>query len=236
VLEDGRDGLKLLLRRLLVWRVGVGYWLFALAFIVPVFILGSLFNPLFKGDTFSFEDLKLGFEIVPMFIAFFIISGLGQELGWTGYLTPRLQARYSALTASIIRAVFAGLWHLPLYLYSRQQPPALADFPYGGWIAAKGFLVAFGTMFVLFQIPWSIFHTWIFNNTGGSLLLVAVTHASEIWVAYLMLSAGIDPSNLDNYWGYGGLLFAVAIIIVIMTGPQNLSRKRKRIVHHPKLG
>lgn len=27
--EDGRAGLKLMLRRLLIWRVGIGYWLFA---------------------------------------------------------------------------------------------------------------------------------------------------------------------------------------------------------------
>jgi hypothetical protein len=122
-----------------------------------------------------------------------------------------------------------------LFLYSRLQHPALADFPYSGWIAQKGFLVALGAL-MMFLLPWSIFYTWIFNNTRGSLLLVAVLHGSEIWVAYWMLSAGINPSNLDNYWGYGAVMVLIAIIIVIMTGSQNLSRKRKRIVHQPSPG
>jgi len=51
-----------------------------------------------------------------------------------------------------------------------------------------------------------------------------------------MLSAGINPNNLDNYWGYGAVMVLIAIIIVIMTGSQNLSRKHNRIVHQPSPG
>ena len=93
-----------------------------------------------------------------------------------------------------------------------------------------------GVFVLVFVLPWSIFYTWIFNNTGGSLLLVAVLHGSEIWAAYWMLSAGIDPRNLDNYWGYGAFMLVIATIIVITTGPKNLSRKRARIVHQSSLG
>ena len=105
VVEDGRAGLKLMLSRLLIWRVGIGYWLFAFLFIVPAILLGSVLNPLFNGDPLSFSNIKPAFEIMPMFISFFIISGLGQELGWTGFLTPRLQARFGALTSCVIRAI-----------------------------------------------------------------------------------------------------------------------------------
>ena len=228
---DGRAGLKLMFRRLLIWRVGIGYWLFAILFLIPAIFLGSLLNPLFNGDPISFSNIKPSFEILLMFISFIIVAGLGQELGWTGFLTPRLQAHFSALTACIIRAIFGGIWHLPLFFYARLQPPALADFPYGGWIAQKGFLVAIGAAVLMFLFPWSIFFAWIFNNTRGSLLLVAVLHGSEILVAYWMLSTGINPNNLDNYWGYGVVLAVIAIIIVITTGTQNLSRQRARIVH-----
>jgi len=234
-LEDGRGGLKLMLRRLLIWRVAIGYWFFAFLFLVPAILLGSLVNPLFNGDPLSFKDMKPTFEILPMFLIFFIVAGLGQELGWTGFLMPRLQARFSALTSCVIRAILVGIWHLPLLLYSRFQHPSLADFPYAGWIAQKGFLVAVGALFLMFMIPWSIFFTWIFNNTRGSLLLVAVLHGSEIWVAYWMLSSGIKPSNLDNYWGYGAVLVLIATLIVITTGSQNLSRKHKRIVHQSSI-
>jgi membrane protease YdiL (CAAX protease family) len=227
--EDGRAGLKQMLSRLLIWRVGIGYWIFAILFLVPAILLGSVVNPLFNGDPISFSDMEPTFLILPMFIGFFIVAGLGQELGWTGFLMPRLQARFGALTSSVIRAIFVGVWHLPLFLFSRLQPATLADFPYGAWIAQKGFLVAIVTTTLMFSLPWSIFFTWIFNNTRGSLLLVAILHTSEIWVAYCMMSAGINPNNLDNYWGYGMVLILTALIIVGINGPQNLSRKHKRI-------
>jgi membrane protease YdiL (CAAX protease family) len=219
-----------MLNRLLIWRVEIGYWLFAFLFPVPVIFLGSMANPLFNGDPLSFNHMRPAFDILPMFIGFFIVAGLGQELGWTGFLMPRLQARYSALTSCVIRAILGGIWHLPLFLYSRLEPAALSDLQYSGWIAQKGFPVALAAL-LMFQLSWSILYTWIFNNTRGSLLLVAVLHGSEIWVAYWMLSAGIDPSNLDNYWGYGVVMVAVVIIIVITTGVKNLSRKCTRVVH-----
>ena len=235
-IEDGSAGLKLMLRRMLIWRVGIGYWLFAILFLVPAFLLGSVVNPIFNGDPISFTNMQPAFDILPLFIGFFIVAGLGQELGWTGFLIPRLQARFSALTSSIIRALLVGIWHLPLFIYSRLQLPALAAFPYSGWIAQKGFLVAIGAPFVMFLLPWSIFFSWVFNNTKGSLLLVAVLHGSEIWVAYWMVRAGINPNNLDNYWGYGAVMILIAIMIIIRTGSRNLSSKHNRIVHQPTVG
>lgn len=229
--EDGREGLKLMLKQLMIWRVGIGYWLFALLFLVPAVLIGSLANPLFNGDPLSLDSMRPAFELLPMYVSFFIVAGLGQELGWTGFLTPRLQARFSALNSCVIRAFLVGLWHLPLLFYSRLQHPAFADFQYSEWIAQKGFLVALGTITLIFLLPWSIFFSWIFNNTRGSLLLVAVLHGSEIWVAYWMLSTGINPGNLDNYWGYGAVMVVIAAIIVLTNGSQNLSRKYERIVH-----
>lgn len=233
---DGGTGLKVMLSRLLIWRVGIGYWLFAILFLVPAILLGSLLNPLFNGDPISFSNIKPAFNIVPMFIIFFIVAGLGQELGWTGFLIPRLQARFGALTACVIRAILIGIWHLPLLIYSGLQPYALADFPYGIWIAQKGFLVAFATMILMLILPWSIFFTWIFNNTKGSLLLVAVLHGSEIWVPYWMMSTGVSPEKLDNYWGYGMVMVLTAIVIVLISGSQNLSRKHNRIVYRQTFG
>jgi len=234
--EDGRAGLKLMLGRLLVWGGGVGYWCFAVLFLVPAILLGSLVNPLFNGDPLSFRNMRPAFDLLPMFITFILIAGLGQELGWTGFLLPRLQARFSALTACIIRAVLVGIWHLPLFIFSRLHPAALAGFQYAGWIAQKGFWAAILVATLLFMLPWSILLTWTFNNTRGSLLLVSILHGSEIWVAYWMLSTGINPANLDNYWGYGGVLVLTALLIVLLTGSQDLSRKHKRIVHQPSPG
>ena len=228
-IADGREGLKLLFGRLLIWRVGIGWWLFAVLFLAVAFPVGSLLNPLFGGDSVDFSNMQPLYQIIPMFIIFIITAGLGEELGWTGFLTPRLQARYSALVSSLIRGVLWGFWHIPLFIYSGLDHPSLADFPYSGWVSQKGFLIAMGAFILINQIPWSIFYTWIFNSTRGSLLLVAILHGSEVWVAYWWLSTGVDPNNFDNYWAYGVVMVVTAIVIVLAAGPKNLSRKHERI-------
>jgi membrane protease YdiL (CAAX protease family) len=231
--EDGRAGLELMLSRLLIWRVGIGYWLFAVLFVALAILLGSLLNPLFNGDALDFSSMGHPLQIIPIFFIFFIVAGLGEELGWTGFLMPRLQASHGALTSSIIRSVICGVWHLPLLIYLRLDHPSLADFPYSGWIAQMGLPVTIGVLTLLIILPWSVFYTWIFNNTRGSLLLVAVLHGSEIWVAYGMLNTGIDPRNFHNFWGYGAIIAVAAIIITLTNGAQDLSRKYKRIVRQP---
>jgi membrane protease YdiL (CAAX protease family) len=228
-IADGREGLKQLFGRLLIWRVGIGYWLFAVLFLPVAVLVGLLLNPLFGGEAVGFSNMQPLYQIVPMFILFIITAGLGEELGWTGFLTPRLQDRYSALVSSIIRGVLWGFWHIPLFIYSGLDHPSLADFPYSGWVSQKGFLIAMGAFILINQIPWSIFYTWIFNNTRGSLLLVAVLHGSEVWVAYWMLSTGVDASNFDNYWAYGVVMLVTAVVITLIFGAQNLSRKYERI-------
>jgi membrane protease YdiL (CAAX protease family) len=228
---DGRRGLKLLVSRLLTWRVGIGYWLFASCFILLAVVIGTLINPLFHGASISLRKVEPGFNLPLMFLSFFIVSGIGQELGWTGFLIPMLQVQVNAFAACIIRSILVSIWHLPIFIYSIVQPQALIDFQYAGWIAQKGFLVAVLSATFLFQLPWSIFFSWIFNNTKGSLLLVSVLHGSEIWVAYWMMSAGINPANLDNFWGYGVVMLVSSSIIVAIYGPRFLSRNYVRIFH-----
>jgi membrane protease YdiL (CAAX protease family) len=229
--EDGKAGLKLLWRRLIIWQVKIGYWLFALFFLVPAIMLGSVINPLFNGDSIDFNNIQPLSSFIPLFFIFVILAGIGEELGWSGFLTPRLQARYSALTTSLIRAVLVCIWHLPLFIYSSLGSPSFADLHYSGWISQLGLSQSLVAFTFLFLIPWSIFSTWIFNNTRGSLLLVAVLHGSEVWAAYWMVSTGIDPANFSNWWGYGAVMFAAAVIIVLSNGAANLSRKHERIAH-----
>ena len=230
-IADGREGLKLLFGRLLIWRVGIGYWLFAVLFLGVAVLVGLLLNPLFGGEKADFSNMQPLYQIVPMFLMFIITAGLGEELGWTGFLTPRLQARYSALVSSLIRGVLWGFWHFPLFIFSGLDHPSLADFPYSGWVSQKGFLIAMGAFILFNQIPWSIFYTWIFNSTRGSLLLVAILHGSEVWVAYWWLSTGVDANTFDNYWAYGVVMVVTAVVIVLAAGAKNLSRKHERIKH-----
>jgi membrane protease YdiL (CAAX protease family) len=221
--EGRKGGVRELLGRLLIWRVGIRWWLFALLFtIVPSVAALYLFN-LLGGPAVDWSGLKPLSSVVPMFVMLTIFAGMGEEFGWRGFALPRLQARYSALVSSLIVGLVWGIWHIPLFLtQGTTQSRWLAD---AGWV-----LPILG--YTLFCMAWSIQYTWVFNNTKGSVLLAAVMHgAGNVWLG----------GYIDVYRGhFGGVLVftavmaVVSIIIVLIAGPANLSRTNERNVLEPE--
>src|SRR5919112_3976238 len=111
----GRGALRKLLGRLLTWRVSPIWYL--VVFLGPAALVGGVvgLNALMGGPTRSLGMPLLGATI---FFAFSVVPGsaLAEEIGWRGYVLPRLQSRMSALSASLFLAPIWALWHLPLFL------------------------------------------------------------------------------------------------------------------------
>jgi membrane protease YdiL (CAAX protease family) len=222
-IEGRKGGVRELLGRVLIWRVGIQWWAFALLFtIIPSVAALYLFN-LLGGPTVDWSGLKPLSSVVPMFIMLTIFAGMGEEFGWRGFAMPRLQARYNALVSSLIVGLVWGIWHIPLFLtQGTTQSEWLAD---AGWIPAV-------VGYTLFCMAWSIQYTWLFNNTKGSVLLAAVMHgAGNVWLG----------GYIDVYRGhFGGILTFTAVmaivstIIVLIAGPANLSRTNARNVLEPE--
>ena len=98
-----------------------------------------------------------------------IFVALGEEVGWRGYALPALQARYSALIASLILGVMWALWHLPVFF---NPDTSYSDLPF--------------FLFVAFLVPVAILMTWLFNSTAGSVFMAMLFHAvmnsaDELW-------------------------------------------------------
>ena len=145
----------------------------------------------------------LGFSIFPG-------SALGEEIGWRGYALPRLQARRSALSASLIIGPIWALWHLPLWL-----------------TGAPGRTPILYAAFVVSAFALSVLLTWVYNSTGGSLLLVVLLHATinlPIRLLYDSLGSRVTVPVLL----YFGLTVVAAIVVVIVAGPKHLSRKHRK--------
>ena len=205
----GRGALRKLLGRLLIWRVNPLWYL--VVFLGPVALVGGVvpLNALLGGPALSLGMPLLGAAI---FFGFSIFPGsaLGEEIGWRGYVLPRLQSRMSALSASLFLAPIWALWHLPLWLQGKPfQTPTL----YAG--------------FVVSAFALSVILTWVYNSTGGSLLMVVLLHATVNLPQTLTIdelgSRATVPLLL--YWG---LMVVAAIVVVIVAGPKHLSRKHRK--------
>ena len=217
---SGKAGLRAMFARLLIWRVGIGYWAFSLIAFALMFLGGTVLAALFSGSTLHVNLNQPLYMIVPMIILqFFFDSGLGEELGWRGFLLPRLQARHSALFSSLILGIAWAVWHLPLFMLEGMSP----TYEFGQAIGVIPALLAY-TIFIV--IPYAILFTWMYNNTKGSLLLIFVFHSSQAWFELFR-----DPNNLFGpYLGFAAILTVTAIIVIISSGTKNLSRKNERII------
>jgi membrane protease YdiL (CAAX protease family) len=60
-----------------------------------------------------------------MFLAFFI-GALGEELGWSGYVTDSMQDRWNALRASILLGLVWATWHIVPFVLVHRSPAWIA--------------------------------------------------------------------------------------------------------------
>ena len=135
-----------------------------------------------------------------MFFAFFV-GALGEELGWSGYITDPLQERWNALQTGVILGLVSVVWHLvPLLLIGRSPT----------WIA----------WWCLYAVAARVLIVWLYNNTGKSVFAVALFHATLnlTWMLF-----PVDGSHFDMR--LGGLVMAVvAVMVTVVWGPQTLVR------------
>lgn len=84
----------------------------------------------------------------------FIVAGGFEELGWSGYALDPLQDRWNALRAAVLLGSVCAVFHyVPLLQHGRSA----------GWIA----------WWSLFTVAHRVLITWIYNNTGRSVLTAA---------------------------------------------------------------
>jgi membrane protease YdiL (CAAX protease family) len=158
-------------------------------------------------------------RIVVEFVRVLFFGGpLEEELGWRGFLLPRLQARRSAFSASILLGLIWGLWHIPLYfvLGTGQYETAAS--------AGVTFAIA---AFVVWTMGLSVLFTWLFNETGGSLVIAILFHTAVNLAAFV--PAAVGSTGAASFL-YPLITWIVALIVAARYGRQNLSSRPRVVV------
>jgi len=215
----GKAGFRDLFRRFLIWRVGGRWWAYALFMVLGVVILGMVINAVFGLDPLDLSGIPQGLlMVVPIMTMTVITGGLNEELGWRGFLLPRIQGRYNALVAGLIVGVFHGFWHIPLFFIDGLSP-------YQELVGYMGVVPAILGYALVYVTPWSILYTCLLNNTKGSLLMMAIHHGSQAWVLALW-----NVSSPKGFLGLSAAMTIVAIVVVLIFGAENLSKTSERYV------
>ncbi len=167
-LVDGRAGVRDLRRKLLHFRVHIGWYAVALlllpasAFAAAIALAGV--EPVVALVT---NPGILATVIVGAIVAFVLVNWW-EETAWTGFVLRRLQPRMGPVRASIVTTWLQAIIHLPLVFVAggvTEGRVPVEQIPF--------YLVA------LFVLPISVrlVLTWLYNSSGRSLPLVGLYHA-----------------------------------------------------------
>jgi len=242
--EGGWSGIRNLLRKVVHWRVGI-QWYAVVLLLTPLIVLTVLGVDALFGVVPDFGNLSSWYtrwseglrtytpsagllswmaaftargrwQTLVIFATLAICNGgLSEELGWRGHLLPKLQARRSALAASIGVGLLWSFWHTDPDFWRALFTTGIAAF-------------SKPLVYTIHSTALAILFTWVYNNTEGSLLLPILFHASY--------NATITIVNLA--WGAPGKfsllvvetivgLCVVAIIVVVAFGPARLALGRE---------
>jgi len=215
----GKDAMKTLFKRFFLWRVGWKWYLVAILLMPTLRFAAIPLTAWLTGVPADYSHPMIR-NIIPLnwplsallvvWILFEVFTN-GEEMGWRGYVLPRLQSKYNAFVSSLILGVIWSVWHLPKFFGT-------------GSSEGRSFF-----WFTVFTISVAVLYTWLYNNTHGSLLLVVLFHASGNTVGQFLPAkfavAGGILSNLETV-----LFFIAAIIVTIATGMERLSRTENKQV------
>ena len=189
----GKDGLQDLLSRQLSLRFEI-HWYTALL-IPPILVLAVLVSmERFVSAIYAPNKFFIG-------ILFAVPAGLLEEIGWMGYVFPKMRSRSNALAASVVLGLLWACWHLPVINYLGTATPHRAY-----WLR---FFLAFAWVLV----PMRTLIAWLYTNTK-SVLLSQLMHISSTGSLIVFGPPRVSAAQEASWYAiYGSVLWLVVAII-----------------------
>jgi membrane protease YdiL (CAAX protease family) len=217
-LAEGRSGVRTFLKKTLRWRVGFQWYmvvLFGIAAIAYMAIgIGRMFG--FPSPAISLpgglpRDALFLFLPVFFFANVFVGGPIAEDIGWRGYILPKMREQMSALKASLLIGVIWAMWHLPYFIFPTWSN-AVGNTPF--------------LWFALLTTSWSVLFAWVYVNTE-SILMPILFHAAintTLGTLGILGQAGGDVKPLI----LNTALTWVAVGIVVAFYGSDLKRKSER--------
>jgi len=189
---EGAGAVRKEIRTRLSYRRGSGRWLLLAVIAPPVATAIAVFTARAAGDGSAF----IRPAAIPAMVVVQLVTGaVGEELGWRGFLLPRLGRRFGEMTAAWVMAILWSLWHLAAFFVSgmpHQIMPPLST--------------------LLFVALFGVFLAFVFNRAGESALATILAHLS------MNIASGFGGVQLSSivFWRtlvaiFGALAFLIAL-------------------------
>jgi uncharacterized protein len=196
LIAEGLPGLARLGRRLIKWRVNWIWYAAAIGLPLLVHAVSIGLNMAAGAPAPSATQFQPWYAVLLLFglrIVNPLDGPVGEEPGWRGFAQPRLQSKWSPLASTAVLGVLITGWHLPLVL--------MPQFNLGLPDLASTVVVTF-------------WYAWLFNRTGGSVLLTIIAHATEGSISRQSLWPAGGGADLE-VWTYFSAWTLLALTLLI---------------------
>jgi membrane protease YdiL (CAAX protease family) len=198
-ITEGGKGVGVLWKKLIPWRIDLKWYLIAFGLALgsrfAISVLAILFG---WTSTFQLYDwIPLQYVIIGVFTA---SGALMEELGWRGYVLPKMLARQSALSSALIIGIPWGILHLGLTFPGQMNAGT-------SWVST-----------ILFLSGMSVILTWLFVQTKSGIVAGIVFHAAQNFFVFLnggTIAAGIFWES----WLLTIVTLVMAFTLIAMYGP-----------------
>lgn len=188
--ESKKEGVKKLLFQVFDFKkIHKKKWYIPIVLFMPGIMLLSLLY--IKTTGVPLPAYQIPFSTTILFSIVYFIGAIGEEVGWTGYVTEPLQNKHGALQASIIIGVFWAVWHIIPFMQAHQTT---------NWIIWQCIaIILLRTIMV-----------WIFNNTGKSVFAIILFHTM------INVSMFSFPNFGSHYDPFVATLFLLVTVFMII--------------------
>lgn len=151
-------------------------WAWWLAFVLIPLAVGAACFVILRLTGSGIPDPRASLPLILSLTATFLVAGLGEELGWTGFAFEPLRGRLGVAGAGLVIGLGWAMWHWPALLQADRGP---------AWIA----------WWTLGTISQRLVMAWLYEAAGRSLAAALVFHAMSnlAWQLLPVRGSFFDP-------------------------------------------
>ena len=198
-----------LLARVKSWRVNL--WWYVVVLVEPL-IVQLLVNGVYMLLGGQIQS-QISISLIGHIVLGLLIVGPGEEIGWRGFAQPELQKRTSILTTSLLIGLLWGIWH---------YEPFIAGTTLGVYTQPI-FYVPF-IWFVAQTCVFSLFMSWVYNRSGGSVFLMILMHLS------LTFYGGLGITTTQSVFIRPEYMVTIAQAVILLVGFIWVQMRRRQAV------
>lgn len=178
----------------------------AIVFVVPYGVADLLGSIAFKPLSTSAAVWLNGATSLAMAIIFVTVLAWTEEIGWRGYLLPRIQTLTSKRRAALVVGFVHGMFHVPLMVFTTTYNNVGSR-----WIVVPTVVVTVTAA--------GVFYAWL-RDRSGSVWPVALAHGTvNVLIdgtAYVAILSPVAFAHTATESGFGTLATTAVVAVLLL--------------------